>query len=303
MIGFVIVDKPSGWTSQDVVSRMRKLFGMHDVGHGGTLDPMATGVLPVFLGRATRASVYVLEGDKTYAARLRFGITTDSQDITGTVLSTSAAFPTLEAIADVLPRFRGKILQTPPMYSAVQIGGKRLYELARKGIEVERPSREITIHSLELLSPNEPSPFGTAPEAGEADVLVTCSKGTYIRTLAADIGDACGCGAVLAGLRRLNSHGFDIGESYTLDRLAEMRENGTLGTAVCPVDRLFADLPVLKLDAYADARIRRGAPVYLHKKPGKYRLYGIENEFLGIGNVRETDRRPELMIEKGFFEV
>lgn len=294
--GIVTVDKPAGMTSHTVVDRMRRIFGQKSVGHGGTLDPMATGVLPVFLGRATRASAYALEGDKTYAARLHFGIATDTQDITGTTLRTCGSLPSREAILAVLPRFTGAISQVPPMYSAVQKDGKRLYELARRGMTVEREARTVTIYEISLC---EDPPF---EDAGEMDILVTCSKGTYIRTLAADIGDALGCGAALAALRRMKTGVFTLEDAYTLETLEGMKENGSLADAVRPCDRLFADLPSLTLDAEGEARIRRGAPVYLTEPAGRYRLYARTGEFLGLGAVRETDRRPELMIEKGMME-
>lgn len=300
MTGIIIVDKPQGMTSQDVVGKVRRIFGQREVGHGGTLDPMATGVLPVFLGRATRASAYTLESDKTYAARLKFGIVTDTQDVTGTVVEKSGTVPTLEKVKKVLPQFRGTIQQTPPMYSAVKVNGKKLYELARKGIEVERTAREVMIYRLELLLE---SPFGTVPGEDELDILVSCSKGTYIRTLGEEIGKACECGAALSALRRLNAHGFDIAEAHTLEELEQMKAENRLPEAVRPVDSIFSDLKALTLNEDGTQRIRRGAPVYLYEAPGKYRLYEQNGTFLGIGNVRETDRRPELMIERGFFEV
>ena len=298
--GIVTIDKPEGLTSQGVVGRVRRLFEQKSVGHGGTLDPMATGVLPVFLGRATRASSYALEGDKTYAARFRFGISTDTQDITGRTLAVCARIPARDEIAAVLPRFTGEVSQVPPMYSAIQKDGQRLYDLARRGIEVEREARRVVIHALKTLSADE-SPFGEAGE-DELDVVVTCSKGTYIRTLCADIGDALGCGAAMAALRRLKTGAFTLENAYTLDALEKMKENGTLGEAVRPCDLLFAELPALTLDAEGEARIRRGAPVYLMRPAGRYRLYGLAGGFLGLGVVRETDRRPELMIEKGMME-
>ena len=297
--GIVIVDKPAGLTSQGVVSRMRRIFGQKSVGHGGTLDPMATGVLPVFLGRATKASSYALEGGKVYAARIRFGLTTDTEDITGQVLTCSDALPDADAAAAVLQRFTGTISQVPPMVSAIKKDGQRLYDLARRGIEVEREARAVTVYAIEPYA--DDSPFGAAG-AGELDLRVSCSKGTYIRTLCADIGRELGCGACLAALRRLETGMFTLEGAYTLDALEEMRAAGTLGRAVLPCDILFAGLPALTLDADGEARIRRGAPVYLLKKAGRYRLYGADGAFLGIGAVRETDRRPELMIEKGLME-
>ena len=193
MNGIVIVDKPQDWTSQDVVSKLRGVFQTRRIGHGGTLDPMATGVLPVFVGRATRGVEFFEHAEKTYEATLRLGIATDTEDITGTVLETKEVNITEAAFLAVLEQFRGEILQIPPMYSAIKINGQKLYDLARKGKEVERKPRSITIYELELLE-----------QVSETDYLIrcVCSKGTYIRTLCHDIGQALGCGGAMSSLRR-----------------------------------------------------------------------------------------------------
>jgi tRNA pseudouridine55 synthase len=293
--GMLTIDKPGGMTSHTVVNRLRRIFDQKEVGHGGTLDPMATGVLPVFLGRGTKAASYVSDDDKTYAARIRLGITTDTQDITGTVLTQTDVLPGRDALEAVLPRFTGTLSQTPPMYSAVQVGGQRLYKLARAGVEIEREAREITISELAFTDVPE---FGE-PGTGEYDLRVTCSKGTFIRTLCADIGEALGCGATLAELRRLRTGIFNIADAYTLERLEEMKTAGTLAEAVRCCDLLFTELPRLNLTSGNALRIRRGAPVYLHHAPGRVRLYDPDGAFLGVGIIRKTDRRPELTIEKG----
>ena len=184
MNGIVIVDKPEGWTSQDVVSKLRGVLKTRRIGHGGTLDPMATGVLPVFVGRATRGVEFFEHAEKTYETVLRLGITTDTEDITGTVLCEQDAFVTGSMVEEVLAKFRGEIMQVPPMYSALKVNGQKLYDLARKGKEVERQARPITIHELTLLG----------MEADGIRLRVRCSKGTYIRTLCKDIGEALGCG-------------------------------------------------------------------------------------------------------------
>ena len=209
MNGIVIVDKPQDWTSQDVTARLRRVFGTRRIGHGGTLDPMATGVLPVFVGRATRAVEFFEHAEKTYETVLRLGITTDTEDMTGTVLSQSPVSVTREQLEQTLEQFRGEIFQVPPMYSALKVNGQKLCDLARKGREVERQPRKITIHELTLLG-------------WEDDTLrlrVRCSKGTYIRTLCKDIGQALGCGGCMAELRRTAAGTYTIDQAVPLARL------------------------------------------------------------------------------------
>lgn len=300
MNGIVIVDKPQGMTSHTVVNRLRRIYNCRQVGHGGTLDPMATGVLPAFIGRATKAAGYVRDGDKTYIARFRFGITTDTEDITGEILTQTPCTVSAEALEDAVRAFRGNILQIPPMYSAVQVGGQRLYRLARSGIEIEREARPVTVHEFERIAPPSALP---APAPEEFDFRITCSKGTFIRTLCADVGKALGCGAALSALRRVHTGIFDIAEAYTLDELERRAAEGTLEATLSCSDILFSELPGVTLWGDAEARIRRGAPVYLaNQSAGRKRIYSKGGEFLGIGLVRETDRRPELSIEKGFFD-
>ena len=216
MDGIVIVDKPQDWTSQDVVSKLRGVFQTRRIGHGGTLDPMATGVLPVFVGRATRGVEFFEHAEKTYEAVLRLGLDTDTEDITGAVLSEKEVNITEEQFLSVLENFRGEIQQIPPMYSAIKIGGQKLCDLARKGREVERQPRTITIHKLECLDFH----------GNTAKLLVHCSKGTYIRTLCKDIGEALGCGGCMESLRRVTAGEYTIEKAVPLQRLIESENPG-----------------------------------------------------------------------------
>ena len=216
MNGIVIVDKPQGWTSQDVTARLRRVFNTRRIGHGGTLDPMATGVLPVFVGRATRGVEFFEHAEKVYETVLRPGITTDTEDITGTVLTHCEVSVSEAEVEAVLPQFRGQILQVPPMYSALKVNGQKLYDLARKGKEVERQPRPITIHELTLLK----------VDADGIHLRVRCSKGTYIRTLCKDIGQALGCGGCMAALRRVQAGEYTIEEAVPLETLLEKTLQG-----------------------------------------------------------------------------
>ena len=214
MNGIVIVDKPQGWTSQDVTARLRRVFNTRRIGHGGTLDPMATGVLPVFVGRATRGVEFFEHAEKVYETVLMPGVTTDTEDISGTVLTKQDASVTAEQLEAVLLRFRGEIMQVPPMYSALKVDGQKLYELARKGKEVEPKPRPITIHELTFLGFCE----------GGIRLRVHCSKGTYIRTLCKDIGQALGCGGCMAQLRRVSAGEYGVGEAVPLQELLDTTE-------------------------------------------------------------------------------
>lgn len=285
--GIIIVDKPEGWTSQDVTAKLRGVFHTRRVGHGGTLDPMATGVLPVFVGRATRAASFCESAEKEYVAQLRLGLVTNTQDTSGEVLSESPAGVTKEALLAILPRFTGRISQIPPMYSAVKIGGKKLYELARKGQEVERAPRAITIHELELLS------------GGGADytLRVRCSKGTYIRTLCQDIGQALGCGGCMAGLRRTRAGSFTLAQALPL---AEIAAHPGPEQLLLSVDSLFSQHPSLIVTLTQAQKLRCGAQVRdWHFSPGTYRVYSETGEFLLLGRVEGG----VLTTIKSFFEV
>lgn len=273
MTGIVIVDKPAGWTSQDVTARLRRVFGTRRIGHGGTLDPMATGVLPVFVGRATRGVEFFEHADKTYEAVLRLGTVTDTQDSTGAVLEKRPAAVTEAEFRDVLPKFTGKIAQIPPMYSAIKVDGKKLYELARAGKEVERKPREITIFSLELLE-----------FSGEtAKIRVHCSKGTYIRTLCHDIGAALGCGACMETLRRTAAGEYTLADSVELDTLlnAERPED-----YLRDVDTLFRQYPAVTLTEKQTLRCRNGNSFSIALPEGSYRAYDGQGTFLMLAKVR-----------------
>ena len=286
MNGIVIVDKPAGWTSQDVVSKLRGVFQTRRIGHGGTLDPMATGVLPVFVGRATRGVEFFEHAEKTYIATLRLGITTDTEDITGTVLEEKPVCVTEEAFLQILPQFRGEIQQIPPMYSALKVNGQKLYDLARQGKEVERKSRTITIFRLECLS------FG----GNEAQILVHCSKGTYIRTLCKDMGNALGCGAAMASLRRVQAGSYTIQQAVSLDALIASENPGQY---LAPVDSMFLDYEKVVLTSNQEKRCRNGNSFSVTLQEGTYRAYSAGGEFLMLAQVKDGT----MSTLKSFFEV
>ena len=274
MNGIVIIDKPQGWTSQDVTARLRRVFNTRRIGHGGTLDPMATGVLPVFVGRATRGVEFFEHAEKTYETVLRLGITTDTEDITGTVLTEQDAFVTGEQLEEVLKKFRGEILQVPPMYSALKINGQKLVDLARRGREVERQPRPITIHELTLLG----------MEAEGIRLRVRCSKGTYIRTLCKDIGEALGCGGCMAALRRVAAGEYTARESVPLQTLLETENPEQY---LRPVDSMFRNYPRVTLTPKQETRCRNGNSFSVEMEAGTYRAYGQNGEFLMLAKVEE----------------
>ena len=286
MNGIVIVDKPQGWTSQDVTARLRRVFNTRRIGHGGTLDPMATGVLPVFVGRATRGVEFFEHAEKTYETVLRLGITTDTEDISGTVLSQQDAFVTGEQLEAVLQNFRGEIMQVPPMYSALKINGQKLVDLARKGREVERQPRPITIHELTLLG----------MEADGIRLRVRCSKGTYIRTLCKDIGEALGCGGCMAALRRVQAGEYTIEESVPLQTLLETEDPEQY---LRPVDSMFRNYPAVTLTEKQELRCRNGNSFSIQLEDGTYRAYGKDGEFLMLAKVDDG----VMSTIKSFFEV
>lgn len=287
MSGILLVDKPAGWTSHDVVGRLRRMTGQRRIGHSGTLDPMATGLLVVFLGRATRAVEFAEGHDKAYTALLRPGVVTDTLDTTGAVLATSPERPTLSELEAALGAFRGEIEQLPPMYSALKYNGKKLYEIARAGGEVERKPRPVTIYRLEC----------TGERDGDFVLEVECSKGTYIRTLCDDIGRALGCGACMSGLRRTRAGGFDVRDALTIEEI----ERRGAENCLMPVDALFAGRPVVLLkDARAEKALRNGMDVRFDADfAGECRVYAESGEFLALcraeGGVLHTI--------KSFFEV
>ncbi|MBQ3214769.1 MAG: tRNA pseudouridine(55) synthase TruB [Oscillospiraceae bacterium] len=272
MNGIVIVDKPEGWTSQDVTARLRRVFNTRRIGHGGTLDPMATGVLPVFVGRATRGVEFFEHAEKMYEATLRLGINTDTEDITGAVLEQKEVAISEQEFLNILTRFRGKIQQIPPMYSALKVNGQKLCDLARKGKEVERQPREIEIFRLECLEFSGKT----------ARLLVHCSKGTYIRTLCKDIGEALGCGGCMASLRRVSAGEYRIEESVPLQTLLETEEPEQY---LRTVDTMFRQFPAVTLTPNQEKRCRNGNPFSLNIADGTYRAYGQSGEFLMLAKV------------------
>ena len=286
MNGIVIVDKPQGWTSQDVTARLRRVFNTRRIGHGGTLDPMATGVLPVFVGRATRGVEFFEHAEKTYETVLRLGLTTDTEDVTGTVLTEQEVSTTQEQIAAVLENFRGEILQVPPMYSALKVNGQKLCDLARKGKEVERKPRPITIHELTLLETTE----------NTLRLRVRCSKGTYIRTLCKDIGEALGCGGCMQELRRVSAGEYTIEESVPLQTLLETEEPEE---CLRTVDTMFRNHPEVTLTANQEKRCRNGNSFSIQLPDGTYRAYSQTGEFLMLAKVEGG----VMSTIKSFFEV
>ena len=272
MNGIVIVDKPAGWTSQDVVSKLRGALHTKRIGHGGTLDPMATGVLPVFVGRATRGVEFFEHAEKTYVATLRLGLHTDTEDISGTVLEEKEVHISEAEFLGILPQFRGKIQQIPPMYSALKVGGQKLCDLARKGREVERQPREIEIFRLECLE------FS----GNEAHLLVHCSKGTYIRTLCKDIGQALGCGGCMAALRRVTAGEYTIEEAVPLDVLVAAEDPEQY---LRNVDTMFRSYPAITLTEKQELRCRNGNSFSITLADGTYRAYGRNGEFLMLAKV------------------
>ena len=286
--GIVIIDKPPGWTSMDVCAKIRGILKEKRVGHGGTLDPMATGVLPVFVGQATRGVSFAESGDKEYLAALRLGLVTNTQDTSGQVLHRTEELPDRAALEAVLPRFTGEISQLPPMYSAIKIGGKKLYELARKGQEVERQPRAVTIHSLTLEEQTGPADY---------TLRVRCSKGTYVRTLCHDIGRALGCGGCMSGLRRTMAAGFKLEDALPLEQVLQAEGPASL---LLGVDAYFADRPVLILKPPAEKKVRNGMSLFLPETPdGEYRVYGAEGTFLALSRME----RGRLTTIKSFFPV
>ena len=286
MNGIVIVDKPQDWTSQDVTARLRRVFNTRRIGHGGTLDPMATGVLPVFVGRATRGVEFFEHAVKTYEATLRLGLTTDTEDITGEVLEEKPVTTTETEFQAILDQFRGEILQVPPMYSALKVNGQKLCDLARKGKEVVRQPRPITIFELECLKFT----------GNTAKLRVRCSKGTYIRTLCKDIGQALGCGGCMAALRRVSAGEYGIENAVPLQELLDTAEPEKY---LQNVDTMFTQYPAVTLTEKQEIRCRNGNSFTLKIADGRYRVYSQSGEFLALSQV-ESDVMSTI---KSFFEV
>lgn len=285
--GIIVIDKPSDWTSMDVCAKLRGRFHEKRVGHAGTLDPMATGVLPVFLGRATRAVTFASESEKEYQFGLKLGVVTNTQDITGQVVGQTPFTGTAEDLLSVLPRFRGDIRQVPPMYSAIKINGQKLYDLARKGREVERAPRPVTIHALELEDRLGPDEFL---------LRVRCSKGTYVRTLCHDIGAALGCGGCMSALRRTEAAGFSLAEAVPLEALLDAPDPAAL---LRPVDAYFFRYPAVTVEGTALRKAKNGNPFPCSAADGDWRVYGPGGEFLLLGRCAGG----MMSTIKSFFEV
>lgn len=283
MNGIICVNKPQDFTSFDVVAKLRGILKTRRLGHGGTLDPMATGVLPVFVGTATKACDIMPDSTKSYHAGFRLGQSTTTQDITGETLSQSGMAVTEEQLREVLPCFIGKILQLPPMYSAVQVNGQRLYDLARKGVEVERQPREIEVFSIELVSYDE--------TLREGLLDISCGKGTYIRTIVNDIGEKLGCGGVMTSLIRTSSGGFTLNDCFTFEQIQRAADEDRLEQLILPIDRVFRSLPKLRLNEAQTRMYRNGVKLDLKRvrdiKPGVtgYAVYGSGGEFIGIASA------------------
>ncbi len=284
--GIIIIDKPADWTSMDVCAKLRGILHEKRVGHAGTLDPMATGVLPVFVGQATKAVSFAENGRKVYEAVLLLGRVTDTQDTSGETIEERAVTVTAEDVRAALPRFLGEIEQLPPMYSAIKINGQKLYDLARQGKEVARKPRRITIFDLALTQN-----LGN----GQYALRVVCSKGTYIRTLCHDLGQALGCGGCMAALRRTEASGFGIDEAVTLEDV--QREGEAL---LRPLDSLFRAYPAYTIPS--DAQERRclcGNPLRAKLPDGLYRVYGRNGAFLALSEAKDG----LLTSKRNFFSV
>lgn len=289
MNGIILVDKPQDWTSHDVVAKLRGVLHERRIGHSGTLDPLATGLLVVFVGRATRAVEFAEADSKEYLAGLRLGVSTDTQDITGNVIAKCNALPDEAAVRETLCRFIGDIEQIPPMYSAIKIGGKKLYELARRGESVERTPRKITVSSIDIVDKD-----GT-----DYILNISCSKGAYVRTLCNDIGDALGCGACMSSLRRTRAGAFSVDEAHSLEDIEAAALEDRLSDIILPVDALFAPFPKLTVSESAAKRLKNGNVIKVSAEDGDYRVYSDSEEFLLLGRVEDG----KLKTIKSFFEV
>lgn len=286
MTGIILLDKPKDITSFGAVARVRRICSEKKCGHTGTLDPMATGVLTVMLGGATRFIELLPSHNKAYRASFRLGTTTDTLDITGKILETREVNVSAEEVKEKIADFVGEISQLPPMYSAVSVDGQRLYDLARQGIEVERKPRQVTVFSIDVLSENE--------ETNEYKIHVECSSGTYIRTLISDLGEALGCGAVMTELRRTKANGFEIEKAVTLEELEEAVSNGRIADVLIPVDKALEEYPVIKVSEAQAKRFRNGGELSLERLRyprmiGYFRIYDPAGNFIGIGEIGQKD--------------
>lgn len=295
MTGWICIDKPEGLTSFTAANRVRGILGLKKTGHTGTLDPMATGVLPIALSGTTRFIELLPVHEKAYTARVRLGLTTDTLDITGQVLSTAAVNVTPSEIEAAANAFLGESLQTPPMYSALRQNGVRLYELARRGESVERPQRKICISEIAVSDATE----------NEFTLSVACSAGTYIRSLADDIGKKLGCGAVLTALRRTSANGFTLENCITLEELEHLRDESRAGEAVLKTDAPLAAFPAITVTAAQSVRFSNGGALLRARvgnpETGYYRVYGPTQKFLGLGEV-ESNASDSLSVKRVFVD-
>lgn len=290
MNGILLVDKPADWTSNDVVIKLKGVLHERRIGHSGTLDPMATGLLVVFVGRATRAVEFAEAHDKRYIAGLHLGLVTDTQDISGTVLESRDADVSAAELRPALARFIGEQEQVPPMYSAIKVNGRRLYDIARSGGEVERKARKIKISRIDIVGRKN----------GDYLLDISCSKGTYIRALCNDIGAALGCGGCMSSLRRVAAGEFSVDSARTLEEVIAAAEEWEAESLLLPVDSLFKSLPTFEVDEPREKRIRNGSEIKTpYLSDGEYRVYSKSGEFLMLGRVKDGKMRTV----KSFFAV
>lgn len=294
MTGIFVLDKPEGFTSFDAVAVARRLFGQKKIGHTGTLDPMATGVLPVLVGKATRACDILPDETKCYRAGFQLGAETDTQDNTGRILATHPVAVTAQQVRDVIAGMTGDLMQVPPMYSAVQVHGKRLYELARAGKEVERPARRVHVDSFTLTA------FDESTGSGEAEIR--CGKGTYVRTLLHDMGQTLGCGCMMTALVRTEACGFLLTQAYTFGQVQQAADAGETEKLLIPTDTLFQTLPALRLNAMQTGHYVNGVRLSLRQLPqaaeraeSVFRVYAADGRFLGIARADRQEQCLRIM--------
>lgn len=289
MNGILLIDKPEGWTSHDVAAKLKGILRERRIGHSGTLDPMATGLLVMFVGRATRAVEFAEAQSKRYIAGLRLGVSTDTQDTTGNILRSCEASVTRAALSDAIKPFIGDIMQVPPMYSAIKINGQKLYDIARRGGEVERKPRLITIYGIEILG----------GEAADWTLDVECSKGTYIRTLCNDIGDSLNVGGCMSLLRRIRAGDFSVDDAHSIEDIQRARDAGEVESLLIPVDSLFGSAGKYVVNGVSERKLRCGNDFSCTAPDGEYRVYSQAGEFLALCRADKGCMKTI----KSFFEV
>ena len=279
VMGILPVNKPKGWTSFDVVAKLRGVMKIKRLGHAGTLDPMATGVLPVFVGKATKACDILPDTKKIYTAGFRLGVSTDTLDITGRVIRENADKVTADQLERIRQQFVGEITQLPPMYSAVKVDGKRLYQLAREGKTVQRTPRKCIVHSIEIISYDE--------ETREGEMIISCEKGTYVRTIIDDMGNALGTGAVMTSLVRTYSAGFDIAQCLTMEQIEQICKQGRISDVIMSVEKAFEMYGGIRLDRRLTELYKNGVKLYRSQLKEEqqgdiFRVFGSDGSFLGL---------------------